>query len=479
MADADPPVRVVDRRPAYDLTTDVTADVAIVGAGACGLIAALAAREAGASVLVFERDSVPSGSTALSSGMIPACGTRLQTAAGVADSIARFAADIMKKNGGGADTAIVETVCAESGPAVDWLAGRHEVPLGLVDGFLYPGHTALRMHAPPGRTGAELIGALTAAAERAGIDIVADAHVTQLEAANDGRIRGLRFARPDGQAEAVGCAALVLACNGYGGNPDMVAQHLPEMADALYFGHAGNRGDAVRWGEALGAGLADMGAYQGHGSVAHPHGALITWALMMEGGIQVNLSGARFSNEHGGYSEQAVRVLAQPERIAWNVFDDRLHDLGLQFEDYRGAEAAGAVVRGATAAKLGERTGLPAAALQATLAAVARYTAGMETDPFGRDFTGAPALSPPYRAIRVTGALFHTQGGLEIDPRARVQRRDGSLLPNLFAGGGAARGVSGGHVRGYLSGNGLLTAATLGRIAGREAARLAMSIGKG
>ena len=475
MPAADPPVRFVDRKPAYD----VAADVAIVGAGACGIIAALAAREAGARVLVFERDSIPAGSTALSSGMIPACGTRFQAAAGVEDSVARFAADIVAKNGGGADPAIVEAVCAESGPTVDWLAGRHKVPLDLVDGFLYPGHTALRMHAPPGRTGAELIGALTAAAEQAGIDIVADAQVTQLEAAKDGRIRGVRFARPDGQVEAAGCAALVLACNGYGGDPAMVARYLPEMADALYFGHAGNRGDAVRWGDALGAGLADMGAYQGHGSVAHPHGALITWALMMEGGIQVNLRGERFSNEHGGYSEQAVRVLAQPEKIAWNVFDDRLHDLGLQFEDYRGAEATGAVIRGLTAAELGRKTDLPADALQATLAAVARYAAGAEPDPFGRDFTGAPALAPPYCAIRVTGALFHTQGGLEIDARARVRRRDGSPFPNLFAGGGAARGVSGSQVRGYLSGNGLLTAATLGRIAGREAARLAIAPGRG
>ena len=468
-----PPVRFVDRRPPYE----VAADVAIVGAGACGIVAALAAYEAGARAIVFERDSAPAGSTALSSGMIPACGTRFQAAAGVEDSVARFAADIMAKNGDGAEPAIVEAVCAESGSTVDWLASRHGVPLGLVDGFLYPGHSTLRMHAPPGRTGAELIGALAAAAERAGIDIVTDARVTQLDAAKDGHIHGLRFERPDGAADAAGCSALALACNGYGGDPAMVARYLPEMADSLYFGHAGNRGDAVRWGAALGAGLADMGAYQGHGSVAHPHGALITWALMMEGGIQVNLRGERFSNEHDGYSEQAVRVLAQPERIAWNVYDDRLHDLGLQFEDYRGAHAAGAVVRAATAAELAMQTGLPADALEATLAAAARCASGAEADPCGRDFTGAPALAPPYCAIRVTGALFHTQGGLEIGTDARVRRPDGRPLPNLFAGGGAARGVSGGDVSGYLSGNGLLTAVALGRIAGREAARSARLAG--
>ena len=93
----------------------------------------------------------------------------------------------------------------------------------------------------------------------------------------------------------------------------MVREHLPEIADALYFGHAGNQGDAVRWGAQLGAAVADMSAYQGHGSVATPHGILITWALMTEGGIQVNERGERFSNEHLGYSE-ALPAGAAPAR---------------------------------------------------------------------------------------------------------------------------------------------------------------------
>ena len=69
--------------------------------------------------------------------------------------------------------------------------------------------------------------------------------------------------------------------------------------------------------------------------------------------------------------------------------------------------------------------------------------------------------------------LFHTQGGLVIDENARVLRADGTPLPNLFAGGDAACGLSGPDVEGYLSGNGLLTAVTLGRIAGRAAATMA------
>ena len=102
------------------------------------------------------------------------------------------------------------------------------------------------------------------------------------------------------------------------------------------------------------------------------------------------------------------------------------------------------------------------------------FARGKGNDTFGRDFTTKPALTPPYYAIRVTGSLFHTQGGLVIDANARVLRADGRPLPNLFAGGGAACGISGSADWGYLSGNGLLAAVTLGRIAGREAAAIAV-----
>ena len=81
-------------------------------------------------------------------------------------------------------------------------------------------------------------------------------------------------------------------------------------------------------------------------------------------------------------------------------------------------------------------------------------------------------LTAPFYAIKVTGALFHTQGGLDIDEQCRVLREDGTALPNLLAAGGAARGVSGNAVWGYLSGNGLLSAVAGGAIAAKTIAQL-------
>ena len=81
-------------------------------------------------------------------------------------------------------------------------------------------------------------------------------------------------------------------------------------------------------------------------------------------------------------------------------------------------------------------------------------------------------LTAPFYAIKVTGALFHTQGGLDIDAQCRVLRDDGTAMHNLLAAGGAARGVSGNAVWGYLSGNGLLSAVAGGAIAAKTIAQL-------
>jgi fumarate reductase flavoprotein subunit len=453
-----------------DAPFSASVPIIIVGGGAAGLTAALAARDSGAEVLVLERDPLPEGSTALSSGFVPAPGTKAQSRAAIPDSPDLFIRDLQAKAKGLADAHIVAALAYGIGPTIDWLIERHHVPFELVDGFLYPGHSALRMHGTPQRTGAELMAYLRGAAERAGVDIVSDAHVHGVHATADGRVTGVSIDRPDGTAESLGCDVLVLACSGFGGNRDMVRRHIPEMGEALFFGHPGNTGDAVAWGAGLGAGLRDMGAYQGHGSVATPQNILITWALMMEGGFQVNAEGRRFSNEHLGYSEQSVAVLGQPGGVAWNIYDQRLHDLGLAFQDYREAVHAGAIKSGATIEDLAAALRLPSAGLAATLAETKAFAASAARDPFERRFSDKSPLRAPFYGVKVTGALFHTQGGLAIDDHARVLRTSGEALPNLYAAGGAACGISGPAVWGYLSGNGLLSAIGFGRIAGGSAA---------
>lgn len=445
--------------------------VVVIGAGACGAVAALAVRDQGLDVLMLERDAVPSGSTALSGGFVPGAGTRVQQARAIDDDAERFAADIAARARGRADPVLVQAYAAASAPALDWLATQHGVAFELVDGFLYPGHSVPRMHAVAERSGAALLARLHASAARAGADLLCAARAVDLVIDDTRRVRGVRYARSDGSQDAVGCRALVLACSGFGGDRRRVGQWLPELVAAPYYGHAGNQGDAIGWGEALDAGFADMTGYQGHGSLATPHGILITWALMMKGGIQVNRDGVRFGDEQAGYSEAAVAVLEQPDSVAFDIYDARLHELGGQFPEYREAQRAGALHRAADVPTLARRLGIDADGLAATLAEIDALAAAGTADRFGRRFPAAERLQAPYYGVRVTGALFHTQGGLQIDATGRVLDRGGQALPNLFAAGGAARGVSGDAAWGYLSGNGLLSAVAGGFLAGAAAAR--------
>lgn len=451
---------------------DLQVPILIIGAGAAGLCAALAANEAGVEPLVIERDKVPSGSTALSAGLIPAAGTRFQRAKKIEDGAELFAADIRRKAHGQADDAVVNAVAQGSAATVEWLADRYGLPFDVIDNFNYPGHSAMRMHGLPTRSGQELIDRLRSAAEASGISIVTERAADRLLTDADGAIRGAEIVAANGHREYIGCGALILACNGYGGNADLVRRYIPEMANALYFGHPGNRGDAVLWGGALGAQLKDLGAYQGHGSVATPHNILISWATVMQGGFQVNRNGFRFCDETQGYSEQAAEVLRQPDGVAWTVFDARIAEIARQFEDYRAAERAGAIVSADSVQSLAAAMHVPAEPFAGTWSEVEALKARDGRDSFGRQFAAVQKFSPPFHTVKVTGALFHTQGGLDIDSACRVKRDNGGIFPNLLAAGGAAVGVSGASASGYLSGNGLLTATVLGRLAGQTAAAL-------
>jgi len=450
----------------------VSVPILVIGGGGCGLAAALAARDAKSDVLVIERDASTIGSTGMSTGLIPAAGTRFQRERGIEDSAELFADDIVRKAKQLTDRRIALALARESARTIEQFVDRHGIELTLVDSFLYPGHSVKRMHGTVNRTGEELMTALSTACDRAGADILNEALASALFADADGRIHGVRITRPDGTVEDIGCDALILACSGFAGNEAMVAEYIPEIAGATFFGHPGNKGDGINWGIELGAAARDMSAYQGHGGLAAGHGIPILWPLIMEGGFQVNVAGLRFSNETLGYSEQAMNVVAQPGNVAWDIYDERLHQLMLEFQDYRDAVSARAIMSAPDIATLAKLAGLPDAALSKTVAEVASMVRGEAACPFGRNFTGKAPLQAPFYAVRVTGALFHTQGGLLVDEHARVVRENGTLMPNLFAGGGAARGVSGPGSWGYMAGNGLLTATTFGRLAGEAAAAL-------
>jgi len=457
-----------DRLPSF--TTSVP--VVVIGAGAAGALAALAARDVGAKVLVLDRDASPTGATACSSGMIPAAGTRAQKSREIDDSPANFAQDIQAKSNGRSAAQLVEVYTQTAAETLDWLESSCGVSFELVDGTP-PGHSTARMHALPERGGTALLSVLYRTLAARGVRMQPGACVTDLYVDGEQRVRGVRYRRGEHEAVDVGCSVLILATNGFAGNADLVAQHLPDVRALPFAGHAGSQGDALGWGNELGAAFEDMDGFQAHSSVVMPQRLQLPWALMTEGAIQVNSLGERFGNEHEGYSESALFVLAQPDGIAFNIYDERIHEVGLAMPNYPEAITKGLIKRASTLRDLAESLGIDRSGLEQTVALVNALAFEDDMDDFGRPFLASQMLLGPYYGVQVTSALLGTEGGLAIDSRGRVLRADGTALPNLLSAGGAARGLSGDAGGGYLEGNGLLAAVVGGYLAGRTAAELA------
>ncbi len=455
-----------------ELDWDIEVDTLIIGAGGCGLTAALAAAEMGSEVFVLEKEKSAGGNTSLSQAMVPAAGTDMQKTAGVKDSPELMATDILKKNKHGSDPELTLHISKRSASLVEWLRSTMNIDFNLVSDFLYPGHSVHRIHTNSTCKGEQLVNELLKATERfESISISYNTPATRLIArGSDSSVLGAEVSIEGFGKNLARAKKIIFALNGFGANRDMLKQYIPEMLEATYFGHEGNTGEGIRWGEALGAELACMGAYQAHGSVAHPHGTLLTWAAVSLGGYQVNLDGRRFVNEYHGYSEHALSVLDQKENVAVEVFDERIYQTISGYEDFQVCVEMGAIKKFENINSLAHAFNLPENILLDTHARFQKAARGKSTDPLGRTEFGGP-LKPPYYGVKVTGALFHTQGGLKVDKHARVLHENGHPIPNLYAGGGTAAGFSG-HKgpAGYLSANGLMAALILGKLAGEHAA---------
>jgi fumarate reductase flavoprotein subunit len=434
------------------------ADAIVIGAGAAGMMGALAAANAGAEVLLLEKDLAGPSNLLVSGGLFPGAGTRWQRAAGVEDSGAAFARDIRAKAGGSANEAIVDAVAARCADAAHFLADVAGFDVHLVTGISAPGHAVARLHASPAESGRELHALLRAALARQprieALDRIETTSITQQD----------RFLvstnRKNFRAPSV-----FLGTGGFAGNAALLREFIPDVASAIHIGAGPNDGCAIAWGRALGATVAQMDGYQGQGHVNPGKKTRLGMGLPLLGAFIVNREGKRFVREDVGPSELGALVLAQPGGVALEVFDKRIHDMAMRQGPYREAWSAGAIMTAESAQALAAMAGLPRDFSIDDMKSMARSG----KDPLGRTRFGPP-LEPPLYAAWVTGALAHTQGGLAVDAQARVLRADGSAIDGLFSSGGAAAGLAGRGGEGYLPGNGLAQSFALGLIAGEKMA---------
>ncbi len=166
----------------------------------------------------------------------------------------------------------------QSAGLVEWLIDDLGARMGLITEYRHVGHSVPRLHAPRSRRGQDLVDDLLRFVADRGIPLAVGNPVEDL-LVEDGAVVGARIAGEDVRA-----AKLLLSTNGFAGDRDLVARFCPEIAAAEYFGALGSTGEAVRWGERVGAALGNMGAYQGYAAVAYPQGSLLSWTTIERAG---------------------------------------------------------------------------------------------------------------------------------------------------------------------------------------------------
>ena len=488
----------------------VEADVVVVGAGGAGMTAAITAAGEGKSVVILESQSMVGGNSVRATGGMNAGKTvyqdenefgesagvekTLKTAAekyadnetitalaktvseqwaayqanptGYFDSVELMELDTMIGGKGINDPELVETLCANSADAIDWL-DEHGITLHNVSSF--GGASVKRIHRPvnaEGKTvsvGSYMIPLLQENCKKAGVKMMLDTTATEILTDANGAAVGVKATGASGETVTVNAKAVVLASGGFGANLDMVVKYKPELKGFMTTNAPGIQGQGIEMAEAIGAATVDMDQIQIHPTVEANTAALITEGLRGDGAILINEEGQRFIDEVGTRDVVSAAEIAQTGSYSWLVVDQAMVDASSVIQGYI---KKGYTVTGATYEELGKAMGVDAAAFAETMEKWNGYVEAKNDPDFGRTSFANPLNTAPYYAVKVTAGVHHTMGGLKINANTEVLNEKGEVIPGLFAAGEVTGGVHGAN---RLGGNAVADFTVFGRIAGAAA----------
>ena len=499
---------VENNATAEDSTVD--ADVVVVGAGGAGMTAAITAAAEGKTVVILESQSMVGGNSVRATGGMNAGKTvyqdenefgesagvekTLKTAAekyadnetitalaktvseqwaayqanptGYFDSVELMELDTMIGGKGINDPELVETLCANSADAIDWL-DEHGITLHNVSSF--GGASVKRIHRPvnaEGKTvsvGSYMIPLLQENCEKAGVKMMLDTTATEILTDANGAAVGVKATGASGETVTVNAKAVVLATGGFGANLDMVVKYKPELKGFMTTNAPGIQGQGIEMAQAIGAATVDMDQIQIHPTVEANTAALITEGLRGDGAILINEEGKRFIDEVGTRDVVSAAEIAQTGSYSWLVVDQAMVDASSVIQGYI---KKGYTVTGATYEELGKAMGVDAAAFAETMDKWNGYVEAKNDPDFGRTSFANPLNTAPYYAVKVTAGVHHTMGGLKINANTEVLNEKGEVIPGLFAAGEVTGGVHGAN---RLGGNAVADFTVFGRIAGAAA----------
>ena len=488
----------------------VEADVVVVGAGGAGMTAAITAAGEGKSVVVLESQSMVGGNSVRATGGMNAAKTvyqdenefgesagvekTLKTAAekyadnetitalaktvseqwaayqanptGYFDSVELMELDTMIGGKGINDPELVETLCANSADAIDWL-DEHGITLHNVSSF--GGASVKRIHRPvnaEGKTvsvGSYMIPLLQENCEKAGVKMMLDTTANEILTDANGAAVGVKATGASGETVTVNAKAVVLATGGFGANLDMVVKYKPELKGFMTTNAPGIQGQGIEMAQAIGAATVDMDQIQIHPTVEANTAALITEGLRGDGAILINEEGKRFIDEVGTRDVVSAAEIAQTGSYSWLVVDQAMADASSVIQGYI---KKGYTVTGATYEELGKAMGVDAAAFAETMEKWNGYVEAKNDPDFGRTSFANKLDTAPYYAIKVTAGVHHTMGGLKINANTEVLNEKGEVIPGLVAAGEVTGGVHGAN---RLGGNAVADFTVFGRIAGAAA----------
>ena len=493
---------------AEDSTVD--ADVVIVGAGGAGMTAAITAAAEGKSVVIVESQPMVGGNSVRATGGMNAGKTvyqdenefgesagvekTLKTAAekyadnetitalaktvseqwaayqanhtGYFDSVELMELDTMIGGKGINDPELVETLCANSADAIDWL-DEHGITLHNVSSF--GGASVKRIHRPvnaEGKTvsvGSYMIPLLEENCKKAGVQILLNTTANEILTDANGAAVGVKATGSTGETVTVNAKAVVLTTGGFGANLDMVVKYKPELKGFMTTNAAGIQGQGIEMAEAIGAATVDMDQIQIHPTVEANTAALITEGLRGDGAVLINAEGKRFIDEVGTRDVVSAAEIAQTGSYSWLVVDQAMADASSVIQGYI---KKGYTVTGSTYEELGKAMGVDAAAFAETMEKWNGYVEAKNDPDFGRTSFANPLNTAPYYAVKVTAGVHHTMGGLKINANTEVLNEKGEVIPGLFAAGEVTGGVHGAN---RLGGNAVADFTVFGRIAGAAA----------
>ena len=488
----------------------VEADVVVVGAGGAGMTAAITAAGEGKSVVILESQSMVGGNSVRATGGMNAGKTvyqdenefgesagvekTLKTAAekyadnetitalaktvseqwaayqanptGYFDSVELMELDTMIGGKGINDPELVETLCANSADAIDWL-DEHGITLHNVSSF--GGASVKRIHRPvnaEGKTvsvGSYMIPLLQENCEKAGVKMMLDTTATEILTDANGAAVGVKATGASGETVTVNAKAVVLATGGFGANLDMVVKYKPELKGFMTTNAPGIQGQGIEMAQAIGAATVDMDQIQIHPTVEANTAALITEGLRGDGAVLINAEGKRFIDEVGTRDVVSAAEIAQTGSYSWLVVDQAMVDASSVIQGYI---KKGYTVTGETYEELGKAMGVDAAAFAETMEKWNGYVEAKNDPDFGRTSFANPLNTAPYYAVKVTAGVHHTMGGLKINANTEVLNEKGEVIPGLFAAGEVTGGVHGAN---RLGGNAVADFTVFGRIAGAAA----------